>query len=122
MNMIADEIEDYPRIPLDELLTWPSVDAIGFCCPGLGEDETVASIMDVKTEEIRSTYGWLDGDWEQEAPIHVYLAGSQDEYYGVDTSPYGNSPIMGNGHHRVAMLLLMGATEVAVTLDYEESQ
>jgi hypothetical protein len=55
-------------------------------------------------------------------PIHLFKGWECSGYYFCNLHPkYKNRTIMGNGHHRLAIVSLLGQTHIRTTHDIEES-
>jgi len=125
---------------ISEILDLPSIDSDGFSDADNIDDDnaewysmTVSDLMETKTDEL--TYGGncdpdeydaiteaMRDNGINEIPIHVDYG---DKLCPMYRSPcpevYRNSLVMGNGHHRVAMAILLGHSTMLVTDDLMES-
>lgn len=109
----------FPRMPIDDVLRLPSIDAIG----ELGHSDarasgpTVADTLPWKRGEVQAQperYKPLREAMERGdpvPPIHIFTGGRRN-YGGPTPQEFRGQAIAGNGHHRVALAKELGWTDI----------
>lgn len=116
-------------IPTDELMTYLSADTnYGGVSMGWLTGRTVWEVAEVYDHKLEihhdcdpwSTYNDLK-DNGQEYPVHVGTAEEMGPVYGFDPMSFEGRMVLGNGHHRSAMLHYLHRPTILVTDRIEES-
>lgn len=106
-------------MPMNEVLKLPSIDALAYDGPA-GPRHTVGDMLDSKKADFgidKWHYGPMRESMQtegQRTPIHIFTAGRKA--YGVPIpEELRGQRMLGNGHHRVAMMHELGMDEVKYT-------
>lgn len=119
------------KMLIEDILGLPSVDSTMIMESGVYKEAingTVDDALSMKYDDIADDTRYTDylDRWRahgQETPCHVFRASEEAlNRYNVTMLPeLAGELVFGNGHHRVAMAILLGETEILVTEDYQES-